>query len=140
MLDSETPVLIENTAGGENAIARRFDPLARLWEALAAAKTEVTVGFCFDTCHAHVAGERLSDAVDRVLAIVGKIDLLHANDSKDPAGSGRDRHENLGRGQIGPGTLKDMIRTAGAPVVCETPGDVEEMRADVEFCRDALSR
>ena len=64
MLASSVPVLIENTAGGENAVARRFDALAQLWEAVSKAKTSVEVGFCFDTCHAHAAGEDLSDAVD----------------------------------------------------------------------------
>src|SRR5262245_49701720 len=57
MLESEVPVFIENTAGGENAVARRFDALARLWKAVSAAQTDVEVGFCFDTCHAHAAGE-----------------------------------------------------------------------------------
>ena len=44
--------------------------------------------------------------MERVLAIVGGIDLLHANDSKDPAGSGRDRHQNLGAGEIGADALR----------------------------------
>ena len=64
--------LIENTAGGENAVARRFDALAQLWEAVSDGRSSVDVGFCFDTCHAHAAGEELSDAVRRVLAIVGQ--------------------------------------------------------------------
>ena len=139
MLSSPVPVLIENTAGGENAVARRFDDLARLWEAIAEAPGEAGVGFCFDTCHAHSAGEDLGDAVDRVRAIVGRIDLLHANDSKDPAGSGRDRHENLGAGEIGSEALAGMIRAADAPVVCETPGGHDAMVADLEFVRAALS-
>ena len=132
------PVLIENTAGGTNAVARRFDALARLWEAVAGAKTEVEVGFCFDTCHAHAAGEELSDAVDRVLAIVGRIDLLHANDSRDPAGTGADRHANLGSGEIGLDPLREMIAAAGGPVVVETPGGAEAMSADIEFVRSVL--
>src|SRR4029450_2722304 len=110
------PVLIENTAGGENAVARRFDALARLWEAVSAAETEVEIGFCFDTCHAHAAGEELGDAVARVLAIVGRIDLLHANDSRDPPGTGADRHANLGKGEMGADVLREMIRAANAPV------------------------
>ena len=138
MLESEVPLLIENTAGGENAVGRRFDALARLWEAVTSAKTSVNVGFCFDTCHAHAAGEELGDAVERVLGIVGSIDLLHANDSRDPAGTGADRHANLGRGQIDPGDLRSMIHAAGGPVVVETPGDAGDMRADIEFVRDAL--
>jgi deoxyribonuclease IV len=137
MLESEVPVYIENTAGGENAVARRFDALARLWEAVSGADTNVEVGFCFDTCHAHAAGEELSTAVERVSAIVGKIDLLHANDSRDPAGTGADRHANLGKGQIGADELQAMIKEAGPPVVVETPS--RGIRADIEFVRKALA-
>ena len=71
-------ILIENTAGGENAMARRFDRLARLWEAVG----EFGVGFCLDTCHAYSAGEELDGIVERVLAITGRIDLVHANSSR----------------------------------------------------------
>jgi deoxyribonuclease IV len=139
MLQSDIPVLIENTAGGENAVARRFDALARLWEAVSAANSSVETGFCFDTCHAHAAGEELGDAVARVLSIVGRIELLHANDSRDPPGTGADRHANLGRGQIGPEVLREMIRAAGPPVLVETPGGPKDIRADLEFVRTALA-
>ena len=139
MLKSEVPVLIENTAGGDNAVARRFDALARLWEAIGEMDTAFELGFCFDTCHAHAAGEDLSDAVERVLAIVGRIDLLHVNDSRDPAGTGADRHANLGKGEIGAETLAAMIRAAGPPAIVETPGDLDDMRADLEFVRAALA-
>ncbi len=77
--------------------------------------------------------------MERVLAIVGTIDLLHANDSRDPAGTGADRHANLGQGQIGAEVLAKMIEAAGPPVVVETPGGVKAMRADLEFVRNALS-
>jgi deoxyribonuclease-4 len=96
LLETDVKVLIENTAGGENAVARRFDALAALWDALSGNEGGVDLGFCFDTCHAHAAGEDLSDAVERATAITGGIDLLHANDSRDAAGSGADRHANLG--------------------------------------------
>jgi deoxyribonuclease-4 len=139
MLTSDVPVYIENTAGGDNAVARRFDALARLWEGVSKSKTEVEIGFCFDTCHAHAAGEELSDAVERVLGIVGRIDLLHANDSRDPAGTGADRHANLGKGEIGADVLREMIKAAGPPVVVETPGGKREMRADIEFVRKAMA-
>ena len=139
MLESSVPVYIENTAGGDNAVARRFDALALLWEALASAKTSVELGFCFDTCHAHAAGEELSDAVERILAIVGRIDLLHVNDSRDPPGTGADRHANIGKGKVGVEALRRMIRAAGPPAVVETPRDLDDLRADVEFVRAALS-
>ncbi len=138
MLTSEVPVYIENTAGGENAVARRFDALKRLWTSVSKAKTDVPIGFCFDTCHAHAAGEELSDAVERVLAVVGKIDLLHVNDSRDPPGTGADRHANLGKGEIGADVLRAMIKAAGSPALVETPGGTKEMRADIEFVRKAL--
>jgi deoxyribonuclease IV len=138
MLESDVPVLIENTAGGENAVARRFDALAKLWDAVSKADANAEIGFCFDTCHAHAAGEELGDAVQRVLAIVDSIDLLHANDSRDPPGTGADRHANLGKGEIGADVLREMIKAAGPPVVVETPGGTNEMRADIEFVREAL--
>ena len=138
MLESDVPLYIENTAGGDNAVARRFDALARLWEVVAEQHRDVEIGFCFDTCHAHAAGEELSNAVERIRAIVGRIDLLHANDSRDPPGTGADRHANLGKGTMGADVLRTMIKSAGAPVVCETPGTDEDMRADLAFVRDAL--
>jgi deoxyribonuclease-4 len=142
LLESEVPVLIENTAGGENAVGRRFDALAMLWEAISAYDGPVALGFCFDTCHAHAAGEELSDAVERARAITGRIDLLHANDSRDPAGTGADRHERLGEGMIEPGALQRMIRAAtaeGTPVVVETPGPDAGLRADIEYVRAAIA-
>jgi deoxyribonuclease IV len=138
MLETEVPVLIENTAGGDNAVARRFDALARLWEAIDVGTLEVPVGFCFDTCHAWAAGEDLATAIDRVRAITGRIDLLHVNDSRDPPGTGADRHANIGTGQIPVTDLQAMIREADAPVVVETPRDMDALRADMEFCREAL--
>jgi deoxyribonuclease-4 len=113
------PILIENTAGGDNACARRFDALARLWDAIG----EFGAGFCLDTCHAHAGGEELLGIVDRVKAITGRIDLIHANDSRDPFDSGQDRHDNLGRGQIDPDLIVAVLRAAGAPAVVETPAD-----------------
>jgi deoxyribonuclease IV len=131
-----TPVLIENTAGGDNACARRFDALARLWDAVG----EYDVGFCLDTCHAHAGGEALVDVVDRVKAITGRIDLIHANGSKDGFDSGRDRHENLESGTIDPELIVAVIRAAGAPVVVETPGGADGQGADIAYLRKQLSQ
>jgi deoxyribonuclease-4 len=138
MLRSEVPVYLENTAGGENAVARRFDALNRLWEVVSAAKTDVEIGFCFDTCHAHAAGEELNDAVDRARAITGSIDLLHVNDSRDPPGTGADRHANIGQGTMDLDVMRQMIADAKAPTVVETPRDIEALRADIAFVRAAL--
>ena len=136
-LETTVPLLIENTAGGDRAMVRRFDALARLWEQIPD-NAAYDVGFCLDTCHAHAGGEELVGIVDRVLAITGRIDLVHANDSKDAANSGRDRHDNFGSGQIDPDVLVEVVRAAGAPVICETPGGVEGQSADIEFLRQRL--
>jgi deoxyribonuclease-4 len=133
-LETEVPVLLENTAGGNHAMARRFDVLARLWDRIG----DTGIGFCLDTCHAHAGGEDLDGIVDRVKAITGRIDLVHANDSKDQADSGRDRHQNLGKGQIDLDTLVGIVQAAGAPVICETPGPAEAHRADIALLRSRL--
>jgi deoxyribonuclease-4 len=131
------PILIENTAGGSRAMARHLDAIARLWEALDGFHDRV--GFCLDTCHFHAGGEQLATLVERVLAITGTIDLVHANDSKDDFDSGRDRHENFGQGKIAPDDLVEVVRAAGAPVICETPNGVEGQSADIEFLRERLA-
>ena len=135
------PVLIENTAGGDGAIARRTDRLARLWEVFED-RLEATVlekvGFCLDTCHAHAGGEELAGVVDRVKAVTGRVDLVHANDSRDEFDSGADRHTNFGSGQIAGDDLVAVVSAAGAPVVCETPGGAEGQGADIAWLRERL--
>lgn len=128
----DVPVLIENTAGGGNAMARWLDSLARLWDAVG----EFGAGFCLDTCHAHAAGEDLTGIVQRVRAITGRIDLVHLNDSRDEFGSARDRHANIGSGLIDPELLVAVCAEADAPVVVETPGAGQA--ADIEYLRSAL--
>jgi deoxyribonuclease IV len=131
-LETEVPVYLENTAGGDHAMARHFDTIARLWDAIG----DMGVGFCLDTCHTHAAGEEMVGAAERILAITGRIDLVHANDSKDAAGSGADRHEHLGAGQIDPDVLVEVVRTAGAPVICETA--LHGVKGDIEFLKERL--
>jgi deoxyribonuclease-4 len=118
-LETDVPLYLENTAGGDHAMARHFDTIARLWDAIG----PLGIGFCLDTCHTHAAGEEMVGAAERILGITGRIDLVHANDSKDSAGSGRDRHEHLGAGQIDPSVLVEVIRNASAPIICETSLD-----------------
>lgn len=130
-------ILIENAAGGRFTLTRRVADLVTLWRALS---ENGPVGLCIDTCHLHAAGEDLCDAVERIIAVTGRIDLLHANDSQDPAGSGRDRHAGLGCGLIDPDALRTAIRSAKAPVICENAphAPAEALRADMTFVRDAL--
>jgi deoxyribonuclease-4 len=129
-LESEVPVYLENTAGGDYAMARHFDTIARLWDQIG----DKGIGFCLDTCHAWAAGEALVDAVDRIKAITGRIDLVHCNDSHDAAGSGRDRHANLGTGEIDVDLLVAVVAAADAPVICETAD--EGRKDDIALLRD----
>ncbi|TCP57383.1 deoxyribonuclease-4 [Tamaricihabitans halophyticus] len=130
------PILIENTAGGDFAMARFVDQLDRLWDAVG----EFGAGFCLDTCHAFAAGEQLIDVVDRVRAITGRIDLVHLNNSRDEFGSGRDRHANVvgsSAATIDPQLLAEVLRKANAPAVVETPPDGQA--ADIAFLREAVA-
>ncbi len=136
-LDTPVPILIEDTAGGPNAVASTIDRIARLWAALEGLETPF--GCCLDTCHLHAAGEALVAGTERLLALLGRIDLVHANDSKDGPGSGRDRHENLGAGRIDPEALAEAVRLANAPTVVETPGGAVPQAADVGWLRARLA-
>src|SRR3990170_14945 len=98
--DLKVPLLIENTAGGTNAMTRYLDRIAGVWDAISTAEGFDQVGFCLDTCHAHAGGNAMETIVEDVKAITGRIDLVHCNDSRDAFDSGADRHANLGRGQI----------------------------------------
>jgi deoxyribonuclease IV len=133
-LDTAVPVLIENTAGGDNAVARRVETIGRLWDEIG----DLGVGFVLDTCHAWAGGEPLVEIVQRIKQAIGRIDLIHCNDSRDLFDSRRDRHANLGQGEIPAEQIIEVVRTANAPVVIETPGDIEEHRADLEWLRSAL--
>jgi deoxyribonuclease-4 len=135
-LEMPVQLLIENTSGGDNAMARRLERIARLWDAIGQAKGGDTVGFCLDTCHAHAGGEELVGLVDRVMAITGRIDLVHANDSRDSFDSGADRHANFGEGEVGAEALAEVVRTAAVPVVVETPGGREGQGADIAWLKE----
>jgi len=134
VLDTGMQVLIENTAGGDKAVARRVEWIARLWEEIGG----FGVGFVLDTCHSWAGGEPFDELVERTLDATGRIDLVHANDSKDPFDSRRDRHQNLGKGMIPPDDLATVISGARAPVVVETPGGAVEQSADIEWVRAIL--
>lgn len=136
------PLLVENTAGGDRAMTRHLDSIARLWDAIGAADGDPVgagqVGFCLDTCHAHAGGIPLADVVESVRGITGRIDLVHANDSRDDFDSGADRHASLGKGRIDPDELVGVVRAAGAPVVVETRGDADSQAGDVSWLRERL--
>lgn len=125
------PIFIENTAGGDHAMARTLESIERLWDAVG---DFAEAGFCLDTCHAWAGGEDLVGLTERIKAITGRIDLIHLNNSRDEFDSGRDRHANLESGQIDTEVLAELMKTAGAPGVLETPAD--GIAADLEYLRN----
>ncbi len=138
-LETDMTVYLENTAGGDFAMARKWDTLARLWEAIG---DDPRLGFCFDTCHTHASGEELAGSIERVRSITGRIDLVHCNGSRDNEGSGKDRHQNFSMmdtdNQISPRMLVELVELAHAPVICETPD--AGLASDVGFLKQYVKR
>lgn len=137
--DDDPDVLVELTAGGRGSLCATPDALPPYLDAL---EGHPKVGVCVDTCHAMAAGHDVSapGGLRSFLAGVvkhagrGRLRLVHANDSKDPVGSARDRHEVLGKGTIGLDAFRELFvnpAMKGVPVVMETPGVVAEHRRDV---------
>jgi deoxyribonuclease-4 len=133
-VDLSVPVLLENTAGGGNAVLREIDGFGPLWEVIG----EFAVGVVIDTCHAWASGADLDGLPERVRGLTGRLDLIHCNDSRDPHGSSRDRHANLGEGMIPEDLLVSVVRSAGVPTVVETPGGAAEQGADITWLRSRL--
>jgi deoxyribonuclease-4 len=129
---SEWPrLLVEPSAGGGRALAARVEQLGPYLDAV---NRHPWLGVCFDTCHAWAAGHDLATpggmtaTLDSLVETTGpdRLWLVHANDSKDPCGSTRDRHETIGKGTIGEtGFLELMTHpaTIGIPVIVETPSE-----------------
>ena len=132
--DVAVPVLVENTAGSGSTVMQNLDNYGPLWAAIG----DFNVGVCLDTCHAWAAGADLTEAVAHITQYTGGISLVHGNDSRDPFDSHRDRHANLGHGQIPEDLLVGVIRDAAAPVVVETPGEAEAQAADIAWLRERL--
>jgi deoxyribonuclease IV len=121
-------LLVEPTAGGGGALASDAASLGAYLDVLG---RDERIGVCLDTCHMHAAGADLSSersfrAALRAYAGAagpGRIGLVHVNDSRDPAGSKRDRHESIGAGTIGPESFAALFGTPATrrvPMVVET--------------------
>ena len=131
-------LILELTAGTRGALAARFDEMAEL---LAACDHHPRLKVCMDTCHAQAAGYDLGDpagavkALDELFATLGdRVVLVHANDSRDPVGAGRDRHCPIGTGTIGDQGFAAILAHPGLaalPVITETTGDPDQMAADL---------
>jgi deoxyribonuclease-4 len=122
-------LLVEPSAGGGRSLASRVEQLGPYLDAVGG---HPWLGVCFDTCHAWAAGHDLAtpagmaSTLDLLVAVCGpeRLLLVHANDSKDPCGSTRDRHESVGKGMIGEDGFAELMAhpaTAGIPVIVETP-------------------
>ncbi|MGC5031994.1 deoxyribonuclease IV [Micromonospora sp. DT229] len=146
--DSGGPMLlVEPSAGGGRSLACRVEQLGPYLDAV---DRHPWLGVCFDTCHAWAAGHDLAaeggmtETLDTLVATVGadRLRLVHANDSKDLCGSTRDRHENIGKGNIGEPAFAELMRhpaTAGVPILVETPTTRHEGHAaDITTLRRLL--
>jgi deoxyribonuclease-4 len=143
-------VLLENTVGGGHKIGQRFEEL-RMIRDLAARETDLPIGYCLDTCHLLAAGFRITDAAgleetvkaaDQILGL-DLVKVIHANDSKGALGSHLDRHENIGKGQIGEpafGRILTHPKLRNKPFILETPVESdEEARGDIEALKRLAS-
>jgi len=127
--NDRTWLLMENSAGAGGTIGRSLDELVVIFDAL---DRHERLGVCLDSCHLFVSGIDVTDrpALDRLIdevdARIGldRLRLLHANDSKAPLGSNRDRHDNIGDGLMGEGlgVFLSHPKLQGLPVVLEVPG------------------
>jgi len=124
-------ILIENTAGQGSSIGRTFEELA---EILAGTAKDLPMGACIDTAHCFEAGYAvhtpagLDDTVQRLESTIGlaNVGVIHANDSKTAFGSHADRHEHIGKGQIGKEGFRRIVchpKLQAIPFICETPID-----------------
>jgi deoxyribonuclease-4 len=138
---------MENAAGTGGTIGRSIEELAALADAV---DRHPRLGLCLDSCHWWASGvdvtnpsaleEALEDLDERVG--LGRVRVLHANDSQTPLGSNRDRHELVGRGLIGDGLATFLGHPAfkGLPAITETWEDKGEATRDLDRMRDLRRR
>lgn len=136
-----TTILLETMAGKGTEVGGRFEELRAVLDRL---PQDADVGVCLDTCHVHDAGYDIVNDPDGVLTqfdkIIGleRLHAVHLNDSKKPAASRKDRHEQLGRGTIGEEALRRMVQHPALrelPFILETPNDNEGYRREIALVR-----
>jgi deoxyribonuclease-4 len=142
--DLKVKIALETMAGKGNEVGRTFEELKAIID-LVADKTRVSV--CFDTCHTHDSGYDIKENFKGVLEefdkVVGKkyLSVFHINDSKNIKGARKDRHENLGFGEIGFKALVDIIydeEFKAIPKILETPyiGDNPPYKEEIEMIKN----
>lgn len=140
----EALVVVELMAGSSGAVASTFPEAAELFDALS---DPGRFRLCIDTCHLFAAGYVLEEpegveecfAELRASGLGTRLVLVHANDAEFPRGSRRDRHANIGGGHIGRDGFRAILAQPAVrrcTVLCETPGDEEQTRRDVETLRE----
>ncbi len=142
-----TTVLLETMAGKGTEVGRSFEELARIIDGV---KHDELLGVCLDTCHVADAGYDIVGDLDGVLdefdRVVGleRLRALHLNDSKNPLGSHKDRHERIGEGTLGLETFRAVVtnpRLAGLPMVLETPQTgLDGWAAEIALLRTLAAR
>ena len=127
--DQHTTVLLETMAGKGSEVGGTFEELEEIIQRVA---LQDRIGVCFDTCHTWDAGYDLVHDFDGVLKhfdkVIGldRLRAVHFNDSKNPCGSHKDRHEKIGQGYLGEEALKSIAKhplLSGLPFILETPND-----------------
>lgn len=144
------PLHLENTAGAGGTLGRSFDELAALLEA---AGGDARLGVCLDSCHLFASGhdirtiDGLTSTLDDFDAKVGlgRLGSLHLNDSQTPLGSNRDRHANIGQGELGEDGCAAFLsepRFASLPVILETPGENRSgpTAEELAYCHELRER
>lgn len=141
--DDDPWLLLEPTAGQGQSLVKKLDDLTKYFEAL---EWHPKVGVCLDTCHVFAAGHDIKkpggmkETLDLLVEIVGleRIQLIHANDSMDICGNLKDRHQNLGKGEIGIEPFAELLAhpvVAKAPLILETPGAELEHGSEVKLLK-----
>ena len=134
-------VLLETMAGKGSEVGSTFEELAAI---IAGVRHPECLGVCLDTCHVHDAGYDVVNDLDGVLdcfdeAIgLDRLRALHLNDSKNPLGSRKDRHERIGEGQLGLGAFERIVRhprLRTLPMVLETPNELEGYAREIALLR-----
>jgi len=132
--DEDPWLLLEPTAGQGQSLVKKLDDLLYYFEAL---EWHPKVGVCLDTCHVFAAGHDIAkkggmtETLDLLVKLVGieRIKLIHTNDSMDVCGALKDRHQNLGDGEIGLKAFEELLAhpvAQNAPLILETPGMEEK--------------
>lgn len=139
--EQTTTVLLETMAGKGTEVGRSFEELAAIID-----RVELSdhVGVCLDTCHVHDAGYDIVNDLDGVLEEfdralgIERLRAVHINDSKNPFGSHKDRHERIGQGTIGIeafGRIVTHPQLRDLPFILETPNELPGYAAEIELLR-----